>query len=147
MSDCSGCKKKESCNYVDETWFPPGAICYCRPQVLFYLENCEDIRAGSWPKEPDGSTYTDPSIRSKAVKIPALHAEQFAAEMDARIKMCGIEGKLLELEVLTERELSDTSWKALNFISGWRRRKLSYSQWKKESKYKEKTYQKVCGKK
>jgi len=130
MSDCGGCKKKVTCNFIDADWFSPGSIVYCRPQVLWYLVNADIIRDGKWPIQPTGSSYTDPAIRSKAVKIPAHPAEQLAAEIDARLKKCGIEGKLLELEVQMERELSPTSWKVLNYICGWRRRKESYRQFK-----------------
>ena len=130
MSDCVGCRKKADCNVVDADWFPPGSIVYCRPQVLWYLLNADVIRDGKWPPQVTGSTYTDPAIRSKAVKIPKQSAEQLAAEIDARLHSCGIEGKLLELEVQMERELSPTSWKALNYCSGWKRRKESYRQFK-----------------
>ena len=128
MTDCSRCKR--NCSYRDGTWYPPFAICYCRPQILWYLTNCEQIRDGKWPSEPRGSGYTDPSIRSKSIRIPARNAEQLAAEIDARLRKCGIEGKLLELEVITERELSPTSWKSLNYVSGWRRKLMSYANWK-----------------
>ena len=130
MSDCSGCRRKTGCNFIDADWYTPGSIVYCRPQVLWFLVNADVIRDGKWPPEPTGSNYTDPAIRTKAVKIPSRCAEQLAAEIDARIKRCRIEGKLLEAEVQLERQLSSTSWKALNYICGWRRRKESYRQFK-----------------
>ena len=133
--DCGKCKKAEFCNFVNQEWFSPGSIVYCRPQCLFYLKFCDSIRQGEWPQEPEGSNYTDSAIRSGFVKIPAHHAEMFAAEMDSRIKMAGIEGKLLEYEVKLEYPLSSTSYKALNYISGWRRKTQAYSAWKKQNNY------------
>jgi hypothetical protein len=132
MSDCANCRR--GCDYSGAGWFPPRAIVYCRPQVLWYLFNCESIREGKWMPEPDGSSYTDPALRSQSVRIPALNAEQLAAEIDARLRKCGIEGKLLEYEVRLEMELSPTSWKALNYISGWRRKTMSYTKWKSKSR-------------
>jgi len=134
MSDCSNCKR--DCKYPDALWYPPRAIVYCRPQVLWYLANCESIREGKWSPEPRGSGYTDPAIRSQSIRIPARNAEMLAAEIDARLRRCGIEGKLLEYEVRLEMELSPTSWKALNYVSGWRRKTMSYSEWKSHSRYK-----------
>ena len=134
MSDCTKCRRE--CKFPGATWFPPYAICFCRPQILFYLFNCEQIRDGKWPDEPHGTSYTDPAIRQKSVRIPARQAEQIAAEIDARLKMCGMEGKLLEYEVRLEMELSPTSWKALNYISGWRRRIESFRHFKSRIRYK-----------
>jgi hypothetical protein len=130
--NCGDCKRP--CNYPNADWFPPNAIKFCRLQVLFYLKDCDSIRQGEWPKEPNGSSYTDPAIRSAFVKIPAHNAEMFAAEMDCRLKMCGIEGKLLEYEVKLDYQLSPSSYKALNFISGWRRRTESWRSFKSRQK-------------
>jgi hypothetical protein len=58
----------------------------------------------------------------------------FAAEIDSRLKMCGIEGKLLEYEVKLDYQLSPSSYKALNFISGWRRRAESYRSFKSRTR-------------
>jgi hypothetical protein len=145
LSDCDTCTK---CPFPNNEWYPPSAIVYCRPQVMFYLTYCEEFRAGHWIPNPDGSNYTDPSIRSEVTQIPPHHAEQFAAEMDSRLKMCGLEGKLLEAEVkngLTIFEFMKCrtcekkycpSMKALNYISGWRRRIESYRQFKSRTRKK-----------
>ena len=131
MSDCGGCKKKELCPCIDAEWFSPGQIVYCRPQVLWFLLNADVIRDGEWPPEPTGSNYTDPAIRSKAVKIPKQSAEQLAAEIDARLNCVpGIQRKLLEVEVQEQLPLSSFSWEALNYICGWRRRRESFRKFK-----------------
>ena len=132
MINCVGCIKK--CAYIDTDWWPPASFNFCRPQILFYLANAELIRDGKWPQQQDGSNYTDPAIRSNFVKIPSRNPEIISAEIDARLRCCGIEGKLLELEVQMERELSPTSWKALNYCSGWKRKTMSYKDWKSHSR-------------
>ena len=134
MSDCGNCKKMESCKYVGAMWWPASAFVFCRPQVLFFLLSCDIIRQGEWPQPIDGSSYIDPAIRSNFIKIPSHNCEVIAAEIDARIKMCGIEGKLMEYEVKLGYQLSDTSKKALNYCSGWRRRKESYRSFKARTK-------------
>ena len=114
---------------------------YCRPQVEFYLDYVLDFREGHWPKSPDGSNYTDPAIRSKFIQIPSKAAEDFAAEMDIRLSACGFAGLAMEAyhrELLTIRQLAayhhcnDAEierliWKALNYCSGFRRRKTSFT--------------------
>lgn len=137
MSDCTDCrtyKKSLECDNplkcYNAEWFSPGMIRYCRPQVLWYLLNCDVIRDGEWVPEPLGSSYTDPAIRSKAVRIPAHHAEYLSAEIDSRLKRCGIEGKLLEYEVKLEYALSESSGEALDYCSGFRRREESYRKFK-----------------
>ncbi|MCJ7791876.1 MAG: hypothetical protein MUP49_05670, partial [Dehalococcoidia bacterium] len=140
-SDCPGCpaykknledEKPLTCFNAD--WYSPSWIRYCRMQVLWYLVNCESIREGKWPPEPEGSSYTDPAIRGQSIRVPSRNAEQLAAEIDTRLRRCGIEGKLLEYEVRLEMELSPTSWKVLNYICGWRRKTMSYSEWKSHSR-------------
>lgn len=131
---CTSCKKRSLCAYVDAVWYPPKAIVYCRPQVLWYLEHADIFRDGKWVPESRVSSYTDLGIRSRMVKIPKQLAEQFAAEIDSRLKKCGIEGKLLEMEVQLQREFSPSSWKVLNYISGWRRKKMSFQKWKSKSR-------------
>ena len=132
MSDCGSCKKIDKCRYVNADWYPATGIKFCRNQVLWYLQNCDTIRQGEWPQSLDGSSYTDPAIRSNAVRLPSHNCEVISAEIDTRIKACGLEGKLLEYEVKLGYQLSETSWKALNYCSGWRRKTSKYSQWKAE---------------
>lgn len=142
MSDCDSCRaykqsvkdsKPLTCNeeyrkaqYGRENfvWFSPSQMRYCRPQVLWYLVNCDVIRDGKWTPEPTGSNYTgtDPSIRNKAVKVPSRSAEMLASEMDWRLDCCATDGKLLEAEVIAGRKLSYESIRALNYISGYERK-------------------------
>lgn len=125
--DCNKCAKlKKQCSHPSGNWFSYGDIRFCLPQVLWYLANSEGIGNGEWPKDPEGSSYTDPAIRSKAVRIPSKAAEELYAEMECRLNLLpGIERKLLETEVGQEKslaEFSPYSITCLNFISGFRRR-------------------------
>ena len=102
MSDCGSCKKIDKCRYVNADWYPAAGIKFCRNQVLWYLQNCDTIRQGEWPQSLDGSSYTDPAIRSNAVRLPSHNCEVISAEIDTRIKACGIEGKLFHITRLAQ---------------------------------------------
>jgi hypothetical protein len=107
--DCGNCRKSARCNFIGADWFSPCFSGFCTPFVIFYLVNCEDIRDGKWPAQPNGSHYTDPAIRSKATKLPSRAAEETAAEMDSRLTACGFAGLALEAyyrDMLTIRQLA-----------------------------------------
>ena len=131
--DCGTCKTYTeslkrgrflSCH--ESGFFAPSESRFCRPQIMIYIEHAETFRSGSWIPEPNGSSYTDPSIRSKAVKIPSKAAEELAAEMDSRLKMIPeVETALLIEQVTNHKtfeELSKYSKQCVNFLSGFRRR-------------------------
>jgi hypothetical protein len=52
------------------------------------------------------------------VKIPSFAAALIAAEIDWRMDCCGVDGKLLEAEIIAGRQLSPESLKAMAYISG-----------------------------
>ena len=110
---------------------PLGMVRFCRAEVLFIIENLWEIRDGSWPKQDRETGYTDAGVRGQPRQsAPFEKSAQIAAEVDLRLSRCGIEGKLLEYEVQDGRELSETSYQVLNYVSGWRRKRQSYNQWK-----------------
>jgi hypothetical protein len=64
------------------------------------------------------------------------------AEVEKRLETCGTSGKLLVAQCQagkTLEELDDEAWEVLMYVKGWRRKKMSFSAWKKQKKY----YQKV----
>lgn len=146
-SDCANCKAYQRSLTEDRPllcyeadWYAPSWIRYCRPQVFWYLVNCETIRVhGKWPTE---GTAADPSIRSKTTRVPSKSAEQLASEIDARLKRTGWRPNKIThgdgQSLIDEIEAGATSYSelrtyaarmALNYISGYRRRLLSYPDW------------------
>jgi len=65
---------------------------------------------------------------------------QFAAEIELRLKACGLDGKLLRAEIqsgiLFYENLSEESRWALNYISIWDfRKRPDYVSWKAKTRY------------
>ena len=105
--------------------------------AICYLES---LKVGVWPPEMNNTGYVDTvrvqSSRNKEARFikPAI----IAAEVEWRLKRTGIEGKLLVSEIrqgLMLEELQPESRNALNYISGWDRRRQSYQVWKKQRTY------------
>jgi hypothetical protein len=133
IGNCRGCKtykssleKGKPLDCYNKEWWTPAQIRYCCSQVLWYLSNCVDFRAGEWTQCLNGSSHIDPAIRDGTIKTPSHDAEDLAAEIDARLNMLpGIERKLLEIEVSQKKTLEEFSEYSLNclyFISRFRRR-------------------------
>ena len=105
-----------------------------RDQILWALRYAELMIDGKWPPEPLNTGYTDPGIRRKGVKREPEFVKPavIIAEIDKRIELTNLEGKLLMAEVDADYErFSDEAWMALNFITGWKRKK-DYVNWKKQ---------------
>ena len=64
---------------------------------------------------------------------------QFAAEVDSRLETTGEAGEALGDEIIggipDYEGLSRQAKRALNYISGWRRRKSTYGMWKSQRIY------------
>jgi len=117
---------------MDE-WYSPREINFNRDQMIWLIEHLEIMRRGEYPPDPQGSRYI--SVGKRKIK-PKAYFEiscQLAGEVDFRLKLTGVDGKLLVAEINNGidryEDLDYESQMALNFISGWRRRK-NYSQWK-----------------
>ena len=126
-NDCTQCKSH--CKRRD--WFPYGEIRFCRVQMIFLIEHIVELGEGSWPANPDSSSYVDSPIRSRQFNADAYFTKptEMVAEVMTRLNRTE-DGSCLMEEIhsgLTERYLlSPKARKALNYISGWRRRKESY---------------------
>ena len=123
-----------------DIWLPLREIIFTRDQVLWLLPYLSMLQEGQYPLNPQGTGYVDAPMKKLRVKASAYFTRpvEIAAEIDIRLEKTGIEGKLLVAEARVDmriNELSPEARTALNYISGWRRRKLSYSAWKKQRKY------------
>ncbi len=121
-------------------WYAPKDINFSRENMMWLIRSLGELLDGDWPASPWGSSYTDiPSIGGGSKEARFVKPCQFAAEVEVRLRRTGLEGKLLMAELnggdVPYEQLSKESRDALNYISGWRRRKQSYREFKKQREY------------
>lgn len=140
MIDCKDCKPSPSC--AGKEFYTPSEIRFCRPQVLWLIENLGVLRTGIWPPNPQGTSYTDATIRGhKRFNAYFETPIQIESEVQIRLENTGLSGKLLVSEInqgIGLEGLSIESRSALNYISGWRRRRLSFVDWKRQRRHRNK---------
>lgn len=142
MKDCRRCKSYKDC--PGKPWFHYGEIRWCVYQVIWIIENSEILRAGNWPPNPEGSGYIDPQIKTGyASEGYYVKPVSILAEVEARLKRAGVNGKLLRAELLAGLELSQESKSALHYCKGWRRKRMSYQRWLWDRRYQGKKLRKT----
>jgi hypothetical protein len=134
MSDCQGCRS-DACPGGDADYYPFAAVRFCRPQMLWLILNMEIIADGRWPPEGKSTGYIDPIVGNTGRKAEAgfTRPVQIAAEVRWRLTRTRSDGETLYDEVSNGLEeyhqLSRAAKNALNYISGWRRRRQGYASW------------------
>jgi len=120
-------------------WWRPGKITFSRDQMLFLLEHLELLKQGIYPPDPF-SPNLNAIPYSQTIRTTAYFEKacQLAAEVEVRLDACGVDGKLLLAEVRAGIPLSIESRRALAYVSGWRRKRMSYREWLKYRKYRKK---------
>lgn len=124
---------------MNDLWFAPSAIVYSRPQMIWGIIHLDELETGLWPRDPKETGYTEGSWQKNPSKhAPFERAVDFHGEITMRLKTTGEAGEALVDEVqsgITYFEgLSRPAKRALNFISGWRRRRQTYSQFRATKK-------------
>ena len=121
---------------MTEVWWHPREIKFNKAQCLWLIPQLPRLREGTYPTNPVGTGYTDaPAKRSLKYRAYFETPCQIAGELDYRLSKTGVDGKLLVAEVMAEyTELSYEAVRALNYVSGWRR-KGNYGQWKRQRRY------------
>ena len=146
-----------------EDWYSYGVFRYTKEQCLWVLANLESFEKDEWPPMPPifmtdeyskedkkwhkvkkaKSTYIDAPISRRQIR-PGAGFENPAgiiAEINWRLEHTGKNGlhtdaKLLLAEVKADYiYFSDEAWSALNYISGWDRKEMSYRDWVKQRRY------------
>lgn len=116
-------------------WYSPGEIRYTRDEMIFGIIHLGLLKEGIWPPEHKETGYTG-SHGSRGHRAPFENPSGFAGEINARFKTTGEAGEALVDEIqggiIDYADLSRPAKRALNYISGWRRRKQTYSQFKYE---------------
>ena len=109
-------------------------INFSRPQIIWiisFMGKCD------WPPDPHLSGYTESENTGGSNHSYCAGFEKavdIRAEVQTRLNATGKAGRNLVWEVQTGgvedyRFLSPVSKQALNYCSGWRRRRISYPKW------------------
>ncbi len=120
-------------------WWKPSEIYFTKEQCIFIIVELVIGKIDTWPTNPAGSGYTDAQWSKKSKRRPGAYyetASQFRAEVEVRLRRTNTDGKLLVAEIRAGEEyLSEESKNALNYISGWRRRRMDYKNWLRQRRY------------
>lgn len=130
--DCRKCKRWRGCPGKD--WYNYGEIRWCPLQVIWILQNAETLRAGIYPPRHENSGESR-QLRGEGYFVKPV---SIIIEVDERLKRTGSQGELLVTQVEDGRTLgtlSDGAWEVLMYVKGNKRKRKSFSAWKKERKY------------
>ena len=123
---------------TNKDFYSPGEIRFAREEMIWLITWLPLLEKGTWPPEFRDSGYTG-SHGSRGHRAPFENASGFAGEVNARLSTTGEAGEALVDEIqsgVTDYEgLSRPAKRALNYISGFRRRRLSYPEWKALQKF------------
>ena len=134
---------------MSEVYYKPSEIRFSRPQMLWLIEWLPVLEVGEYPKDPKDSGYTEsPHVQtSHSSHAPFETAAQIYAEVTDRLKSTGESGEVLVHEVQHGLDvyelLSPPAKKALNYISGWRRREQSFARFVAQNNYRSKLNTKI----
>lgn len=145
-----------------EYWFSFSVFRHTRQQNFWAIQNRTFFNDGQWPPmsgefftdEYDkqqkkwvevvkmASTYIEAPISKRQVRCEAYFVKPalVIAEIETRLQTTGEAGEALLDEIGTGISLDGLSGPALrvlNYISGIRRRRRSYAQWRADLKYRE----------
>jgi hypothetical protein len=126
-------RKHSTCRQCGLDWnecqcssWPLSQLVYSRHQIFVYLHN------QGWPEHNEG--YLSDKVQSTRQDSGGFERWIDAiVEIDARVEACGEAGEALRWEapnVEVIDQLSPPARRALNYCSGWRRRRETYERWK-----------------
>lgn len=116
----------------DYIWWSKGEVTFRKEQVLFLLEYYELLAQNRYPPEP---TFGIDIATVQMIRPSWNSALNLKAEIDKRLETTKEAGEALLYEAQNGYELSPPANKALEYISGWKRKKIPYSVWKAQRKY------------
>jgi hypothetical protein len=121
-----------------ELWWPPREISFKARQVKWLISVLPVLREGLWPPCPRESGYLNAAPRRMPPRVhaPFETAALVAAELDVRIRSCGMDGWLVKAVYgwgenyvslgLSDKELFRRVMRCLKYITGWKRKRVSY---------------------
>lgn len=141
--DCLKCKMWKGC--PGKEWYHYGEVRWCIHQVVWLLQHKEILQSGKWPQDPYSSSDSNLSQHSVKTEASFVKPELVIAELEARLKRVGPQAELLITQIEDGRTLTNLSPGAraiLIYVSGFRRKDMSYNQWQRQKRYRDKTRQK-----
>ena len=132
---------------MSDKYFNLWEIRYSKDQIRWLIPILPALRLGQYPQRISDTGYFDPQISGKGgtPKTPFARAVEIAAEIDARIEACKLDGLMLEflysgdsedmmmvmahigiMMSLSVYQVRDRVKAALNFVKGYRRKRCSY---------------------
>ena len=124
---------------MSKDWYSPAEIRFQRPEMIFLILHLDLLSEGMWPPDPQGTGYIDNPIRRVKAEGHFVRPVQFSAEVKLRLRTTGEAGEALVDEIkggITDYEsLSRPAQRALNYVSGWRRRKQTYPEFRATAKH------------
>ena len=144
MTDCRDCKDWHDCTAPPD-WFHYGQIRWCPYQCIWIIAHSETLREGRWPPDP---YRADNNNGQRNIKTEASFTKPILilAELETRLERAGIRGKLLVAQVEAGREINTLDREArdaLMYVKGFRRKKMSFSTWKRQRNYRSNEYKNV----
>ena len=119
-------------------WFSPGEIRFQREEMIWLIEHLKELEQGKWPPDPSGSVAPEGRTGFKAEGY-FVRPVQFASEVKVRLRTTGEAGEALVDEIaegiLDYEGFCGPAKRALNYVSGFRRRKATYGMWKSQRTY------------
>ncbi len=123
-------------------WYEPREIRFTREQVKWLLPYLLILRDGHYPKQPEGYNNCEVFVKNKG-NAAFTRPVELAAELDARLQVCLIDGLITEayycheLPIIrimyycdqTKEEVWDRIGRCIRYCAGWRRKQQSYRDW------------------
>jgi hypothetical protein len=123
-------------------YYKPLEIRFNREQMMWLLQVLPCLEEGSWPVNPGITGYTEAENTGRvntSAHAPFETATQIYTEVTYRLDRTGKDGETLYWEIQhgceTYEGLCPSAKQALNYISGWRRRKQGYRTWVRQQDY------------
>ena len=141
MVDCRDCKPKNRRTCIGKSHYTYQDIRFCPRQVFYIIENFlalerDNLIIKRYEWLPDPTTFIPDEViyATKRVSKEAYFCKpmELVAEIQSRLNRCGRRGTLLVASImggLALEHLPNEAWLTLLYISGWRRKRISFSQW------------------
>jgi len=133
VTQCRECRKNHwrwgDCEGL--SWYAPPDLHYCWHQVIWLIDNSD---SDNWPPNTTETGYVGGHGQSNQ-QAPYVGIKDHVGEIMARLDSTGDCGQALYDEVMVAdlkriSSLSIPAFRALCYVSGWRRKNRSFAQWR-----------------
>jgi hypothetical protein len=127
-----------------DVYYKPSDIHFSREQMFWLISVLPCLEEGSWPLNPCITGYTEAENTGRvntSSRAPFETAIQIYTEVTYRLALTGKDGQTLYWEIQQGKVeeyqfLCPAAKQAINYMSGWRRRKWPYRKWCYEQSHK-----------